>query len=484
MNILEYALLHGFNPKYTASTDGGEYKGHCPFCGVQKDHCAYWPNHPRTKHKGGSYWCRDCDSKGDLIALIMGVERVGYKEACRIAGQQPKESGGGRYNSPVKSTPARREMKLATMNGGDTWLNSAAVFIDQSCKRLEKKPEALAWLQQSKFLTQKTIARYRLGWNEAVTYVDRNLWGLPEELNDKGRSKKMWLPRGFVIPRYSHDGKLCGIKIRRTNEDLKKEREKAREEAKKLGNKEREVPSYIRVPGGAHSPMLCGKNRSRFIVVESELDAIFLAQEGVGLLSAVSLGSAANWPDQEGFELLKRADKIFLCLDSDHAGKNKKKIEEWLSIFPNASCLYLPSDFGKDATDAAKKGFPIRAWLEEATRRAEAESQAKISITTITIGSGNSDETLPTAQKTGSPTDSEAMIFQAAEADRSCCNQIILAALVLSDKLKTQGLKHEAEQLDILLEVVDRITEAEPQQNMTAALYYLERFLERYRHAG
>jgi len=427
MNILDYALLHGFNPKYAASTEGGEYKGHCPSCGVQKDHCAYWPNHPKTKHKGGSYWCRDCDSKGDLLALVMMLERVDYKEACRIAGQQPKESGGGRHNHPVKSTPARREMKVAAMNGGDTWLNSADAFVDQSSKNLWKNPEALARLQQSKFLTQKTIARYRIGYNETAMYVDRSRWGLSEELNDKGRPKKIWLPRGIVIPRYSHDGKLCGIKIRRPEEDLRN----------------KDDPRYVFVPGGSNSLMFCGKNRSSFIVVESELDAIFLAQEGVGLLSAVALGSAANWPDQESFELLKRANKIFLCLDSDNAGKNKKKIEEWVSILPNLSCLYLPSSYGKDATDAAKNGFPIRAWLEEAVKRAAAESRPE-ATPSPEINNDFADHTSPAWQRGEALTDDQLLIIQAVE---------------LEAKTSAAGMIEVAYQLDRALGTFDQTGE-------------------------
>ncbi len=423
MNILDYALLHGLNPIYSASTDGGEYKGFCPICGVKKDHCMYWPNHSKTKHKGGSYWCRDCDSKGDLIAFIMNFERVGYKEACEIAGVQPKKLSGIRYNHQAKSTPAMREMKVAAIEGGEAWLNSAAAFIDKSCRALEKKPEIITWLQRNKFLMKKTISRYRIGWNDTTAYVDRALWGLPVALNENGRPKKLQLLRGIVIPGYSHAGDLCRIKIRKTDDDFKNEIKKAEAEAEKTGKKAQRVSRYGSVSGNSGSLMFCGENRSRFIIVESELDAIFLAQEGGGMISAAALGSASNWPDKESYNLLKQAEKVFLCLDSDDTGKNKKRIQEWLALLPNASCIYIPSSYGKDPTAAAGNRFPIRLWLEEAVRRFESELHPEPTpISAPEINNDCANDTSFTWQETRELTDDEALILQAVELESQANN--------------------------------------------------------------
>ena len=54
-------------------------------------------------------------------------------------------------------------------------------------------------------------------------------------------------------------------------------------------------------------PLVGGQNPDLILVVESELDAILVAQEAGDLCTVVAMGSAANHPDQETEELIRRA---------------------------------------------------------------------------------------------------------------------------------------------------------------------------------
>jgi hypothetical protein len=104
------------------------------------------------------------------------------------------------------------------------WKERALAFVIEGQERLwsDAGKAALRSLRKRGFSDQ-TIKQARLGWNDRTRFDDRSSWGLPVELNDKGNLKRVWLPRGWILPWFI-DGEVVRISIRRPRTDLSTER--------------------------------------------------------------------------------------------------------------------------------------------------------------------------------------------------------------------------------------------------------------------
>ena len=126
--------------------------------------------------------------------------------------------------------------------------------------------------------------------------------------------KRMWIPKGLVIPLLSGD-QVHRIRIRRPEGE----------------------PRYYVIPGSNMDMMVMGENKRAYVVIEAELDAIMLFQEAGELAGTVALGSSAAKPDQKTMESLRKSAVILLSHDYDKAGA--KALKWWMDYFPQ--CLYL-----------------------------------------------------------------------------------------------------------------------------------------------
>jgi 5S rRNA maturation endonuclease (ribonuclease M5) len=330
MNILGYVKSKGLRPVFAARTNGGEYKGPCLMCGG-KDRCAYWPDKDGFQDKGGGFYCRGCGQSGDLVELIKIFERVNYKEACEICGIVPKtkQISYGKNQNLYKNT------KVAATKNGPIWQDKAQEFINLSHEKLLKSPQIIDWLNQKKSISIDSIRLFKIGWNPETLYEKSFEWGL-----NNSNHNKVVLPKGLVLPRFDANKKLTGIKVR-CNENSSMR--------------------YCAVTGSSSALAFYGKIRENLIIVESELDAIFLHELYEGNLASISTGSAAKNSANASSNNILKSENILICLDSDCAGK--KYLKKWLEGFPQAKSWLIPSSFGKDPTEAYLNGFPVKKWL-------------------------------------------------------------------------------------------------------------------------
>lgn len=88
-------------------TNGGEFKGPCPWCGGT-DRFIVWPNHPSGR---GRYWCRQCRKGGDAITFLREGRGMGYFEALAALGIAEEGSStprpGASLRIPRPPTPPR-----------------------------------------------------------------------------------------------------------------------------------------------------------------------------------------------------------------------------------------------------------------------------------------------------------------------------------------------------------------------------------------
>ncbi len=335
--ITDLLLQNGY--KLKAHTNGGEYKGPCPFCGGT-DRFYIQPNHNNQK---GFWQCRVCDRRGDNIQYLRDVHGMDFKTACDFVRYDHGQS------NILKEGPTKQRssewIPRESCQPPFAWQEKAQKFIRWAEETLwDHRGAGVRKLLKKKWgLNSKTIEQFHLGLNPRDMFLNRILWGLPEEIKENGNPRKLWLPAGIIIPVFKNEG-VQKIKIRRfvNNHQDKK---------------------YIHVSGGSTGPALWyGTGMAdASILVESELDALLLCQECEDIMrSVVALGSAQIRPDLIAFNVLDQSETLLIALDADEAGA-KATWFWWLKHFPRAK--RWPVVGGKDPAEAYLNGLDLRAWL-------------------------------------------------------------------------------------------------------------------------
>ena len=344
--ILTLLAEHGCTPKKVATTKGGEYACACPRCGG-KDRFRCWPAQSNGE---GTWFCRGCNKGGDAIAFLMEFDGMDFREAAVRVG---RDVGG--YVQPAVRTPrppkASTPSKLKANEVTDPdvlWRQKAGKLVDHAHQALLNNPGQMVWLKE-RGISDITVHWFKLGWIESNDGDDlfrpRESWGLPMIVKDNGRKKMLWIPRGLVIPKFSLCGEVERIRIRRPEGD----------------------PRYYIMPGGAADPqpMLYIPStwpgpHTALVIVETELDAMLIAQESRDLVSVLALGSALAKPkDPEAVALVKNAAWIGLAQDRDRAGD--QAVAWWKSVYPDSRDIR--PDGVKDPGDLAKASGSIREWI-------------------------------------------------------------------------------------------------------------------------
>jgi len=336
VNILDLLEEDKIKTKKEADTYNGEYSSSCPGCGG-KDRFRIWPN----QCDSGQWWCRQCSKSGDTIKYLTEFRKMTYQEACLFLGRTPVfstiESKLKRLRQGYSETWEPKSFKAPS----EQWQTEAKVFIEMAERILwsDNFANVRSWLHTDRGLKEETIKEAKLGWNPKDAYYKRDIWGLPPQIDENGKSKDLWIPAGLIIT-YVHNDQIMRIRIRMS----------------KPLNELR----YYTLPGSVTSiPMIL--NPGKFmVVVESDLDAILIHQEAKDLVGVVALGSAIYRPDREVTEKLRQAKLILIALDSDEAG-GKTSWTWWMKHIPNAK-RWCPL-YGKDPTEAYRNGLNLRNWI-------------------------------------------------------------------------------------------------------------------------
>ena len=156
--------------------------------------------------------------------------------------------------------------------------------------------------------------------------------------------KKLWLPKGLVLPTFDPDTKEpIKLKIRRDEWD-----------------QDDNYPKYMEISGGMQTPSRYGVLEEKpIMVVESEFDAILIQQFARDIVASMALGGASKRPDAEAHKMLMNAPMILFSLDVDSAGA--VAYQWWRTVYPNLK-LWLPPA-GKSPGDASERGVNLREWI-------------------------------------------------------------------------------------------------------------------------
>mgnify|MGYP006280860315 CR=1 FL=1 len=348
MDIIQAYTNTGMDLKKVATTNGGEYAGACPGCGG-RDRFRVWP----VERSGeGTYWCRRCGKKGDLVQFFVDFARLEYAEAFQAAGRLEQKSGGCQNDNKQKRTintaGQKRTFEPRTPEPPCmTWQKKASKLIEYAHNQLREFQQGLTSLQ-NRGIGFNEVERFKLGWipgekGKDCIFRSRASWGLPPAYRDDGREKQLWIPRGLVIP-YFLDDEFFRLRFRRPSPELK-----SKDDLK-----------YYVLPGSNMETMIINADKKAFVVVESELDGIMTASETGNAVGVVALGACSNKPAKKAFSLLEQAEKILVAMDYDDAGISAW--HWWKSTFDQAEFWPVPE--GKDPGEAFQKGVSINDWVK------------------------------------------------------------------------------------------------------------------------
>ncbi len=281
---------------------------------------------------------------GALIKHLIEKRGMAYKEACEYMAVDPAIALQTDGSEKVKTSKRvdRGFQPRQPQYPPSLWQKRAQAFLEYTHKHIFAVPSAQTFLIE-RGLSDVTIKEARLGWNLKDIYRAREAWGLSSELNEKtGKPKKLWLPKGLIIPSQV-SGHVIRLRVRRPEPD-------------RFGR-------YIVIPGSDTKPFILGctgKGKPQ-IIVESELDALLIHQEAGDLVGVIALGCAQIRPDVDTHKILTKAETILLSLDSDKAGAT----ESWgfwartYRQFKRWPCIE-----GKDPGEMAQAGVDIRSWVK------------------------------------------------------------------------------------------------------------------------
>lgn len=341
MNILDL-IEHNTQNAYIrkASTGGGEFSGPCPWCGGEDR----FSIHPGQNH----YVCRQCKKAGDLIQFCKDYLNKTYVEACQLLNIQPNfkfksldvgtEAPG---SNDIRWTP--RELILPC----EQWQERAEKFAYHCHKQLfTKYKDIRKQLLNDRGLSDKTILKARIGYNDSHMNFQLESWGLEPEKDNDAVNQSLWLPQGIIIPQFFND-KLIRLRIRQTDQSNSR---------------------YVVVKGSSmgffdynkHISLDIAFSNHSWMVTESELDGWLLHQKAQNSCIIFSLGSSTARPDKKTHEYLKNNPGL-INLDNDDAGHNE--MTWWVENYPDAIPYY--SIKGKDPGEDFQAGVNVSQWLQD-----------------------------------------------------------------------------------------------------------------------
>jgi DNA primase len=327
MSLIQLAEELQLNPKRTAATNGGEYHSPCPNCGG-KDRFIIW-------EQANRYFCRQCEAKGDGIQFCRDFMGLSYQEACsKLNIEQSRKPSRKETGKPIFSP-------LIASQPSPQWQEKSNEFVAESLHALMKEEKALQSLYERGF-SQGNIKKFSIGWNSEDKFYPLPTWGLPNAWNEENREKKLWLPKGIVIPTFIQQS-VIKLKIRRHD-----------------WQESDSLPKYVEISGSMKCPSIYGNIETQVIVIlESELDAMLVQQYASDICASMAIGGVGKKPDLNTDAYLKKALLILFALDFDEAGK--KAYPFWRSAYPQLRAWPIPK--GKSPGDALKLGVDLRKWI-------------------------------------------------------------------------------------------------------------------------
>ncbi len=295
--------------------------------------------------------CPEDANGGDVISFYMAWKEVDFKTAAAELSERI-----GSHLTPTKSVPLPEPVFPVQPA---KWNERAAEFVEFAERNLTGK--AREYLSQERGLSDETIRAFHLGYNPKNIYDAPARWGLD--------GKKIWLPRGIVIPGF-HNGKVQHVKIRRPmrNDVLEKyigpwqERDGAQDV--KFGGPRGGRSVLFHLEFRDHLPVL--------LLTEGEWDTMLVWEHCADLCDVGTIGGAQNKFDLLDLAFLTRYLAVLVVHDDDQAGKKGRSYISKLHAISERIVPIEPP--AHDLTDYWKSGGDLRGWVAKQVGQALASA--------------------------------------------------------------------------------------------------------------
>ena len=354
--------------KRASSRNGGEYHSPCPLCGGE-DRFIVFPDQEGgevCQRHGitGTWSCpRGCGKGGDVIGFLMEVHGMTFMQACRDLKIEYERSHNYRPLRRPQSPSAPEFVPRSYAEPPDIWKVQATKLASEAHAALLQN-RGIRTCLAGRGLPEEAVRAYRLGYlaeegkNADCLYRARSAFGLPDKQGKNGPIRALWIPRGVTIPAIGQDGRVCRIRIRRRNADLKDPKDS----------------KYMLIPQSSdpYSAPLCLPPQgvipgmATWVIVESELDAMSVHHACGGAVGVLSVLTVSGKPDVVAHRHLRKAVRILLALDFDQDKEDGSNPGAgawpwWERTYDQAGLWPVPE--GKDPGEAFALGVDLRAWV-------------------------------------------------------------------------------------------------------------------------
>ena len=330
-------IVDVIEPYVPLKKSGANYMACCPF---HKEKSPSFSVSPAKQF----YHCFGCGAHGSAIGFVMQYQNLGFAEAVqqladRIGLAVPRTKGS--LNEPPEARAARKKQQQTL----ETALQTAAAFY---VRQLQTSPQAQAYAQK-RGLSPEIAERYGIGYapegwqplsQEFQPYPAPALIESGLVVENEGRHYDRFRNR-LMFPIRNISGSVIGFGGR-VLDDTK--------------------PKYLNSPDtplfdkgknlyGLWEAREAVRDAGRILVVEGYMDAVALAQYGIGYAVA-TLGTATT-AEHIGI-LFRQTDNVYFCFDGDAAGRKAawRALENALPRLKdgkNLHFLFLPAEHDPDS---------------------------------------------------------------------------------------------------------------------------------------
>lgn len=316
---------------------GKDWKAKCPFHDDRTPSFVVSPSKQTWRCYGA------CNDGGDIFTFAQRQHGWSFKEALtELANESNVEITRHQPSQTKRETPTLAYYPTEPKDSdSDFWQERAKAFINYC--------EDYMWSDDSTgrdYLYSRGFTRYTIEVNR-LGYCPQNMrddWGICED----GNIKKVWLPRGIVIP-YER-GELSTITKLRT---------------RRLDWKPGDKIGKVIPPAGIQNTAHLNRDIQPgdvVVMVEGEFDAIILKQAVCNpRIVAMATGGTGGARLLKYIALLSLASKVILAFDADVAGDDVSKY--WMDALNNA--VRKRPVGGKDINDMYLAGVNLNLWLSE-----------------------------------------------------------------------------------------------------------------------